>query len=643
MAQRVVTCPPQPPPCLSFPTTIFPKFGSGKRRLGVRRDPQELGRPLIQGGGAGTQQQQWGQAQAQHPAGQAQPWQPQWQGGQAQGGDYQTQVQAPHSQQSSPTHTQVTALTWQQQQALIQGSATYQANRLSAIQAQQAIARGPSQPPQQPQQNIDTSNPPGGTGPPPNPQGGQAGQPVQQQQQQQPRLIPEELEKIREHKRMKAQEQAEAPSRRWGQTPADHQGQGGDPQPQQDPPQEAHGDYNQEAPEQVPELEETCEPQGGEDEQQSQCQGGASQRNYHEGQGDQRRGNKATKSEIREEFRKRGLHKPDSYTWNQVAHWVDMVPFDAEGEGDSQSPAQQRGGVPSGDKEAARHRERYEARERGDLRQEQPREPRAPPTQRKDVEATGDKAAAEHRERYEARQRGDYSQETPASSTTQRRDTTATQQRGGHGSHQADSAAGEEQDARPVSTRGGVAWWRGEDLQKLHDRDGVFNHFTYSWGGYSPPLTWPPELPLSGTTHLHLRYLAHGMWVGEVVARGSELTPPYGRVPDRGFARVRQTSRRGEREGFIPQGTAFELIPVGLVHRNLEPEQWVLRIRNLPPAESRDPAGAPLKARKYLLTAPQNDLVGARGLDGRRRRRISCKCYDKGTSSTRHECVGSRP
>ncbi|CAE7516837.1 unnamed protein product, partial [Symbiodinium microadriaticum] len=143
---------------------------------------------------------------------------------------------------------------------------------------------------------------------------------------------------------------------------------------------------------------------------------------------------------------------------------------------------------------------------------------------------------------------------------------------------------------------------RGEDLQKLHDRDGVFNHFTYSWGGYSPPLTWPPELPLSGTTHLHLRYLAHGMWVGEVVARGSELTPPYGRVPDRGFARVRQTSRRGEREGFIPQGTAFELIPVGLVHRNLEPEQWVLRIRNLPPAESRDPAGAPLKARKYLLT-----------------------------------------
>ncbi|CAE7934152.1 pol, partial [Symbiodinium necroappetens] len=49
-------------------------------------------------------------------------------------------------------------------------------------------------------------------------------------------------------------------------------------------------------------------------------------------------------------------------------------------------------------------------------------------------------------------------------------------------------------------------------------------------------------------------------------------------------------------------GTAFELIPVGLVHRNLEPEQWVLRIRNLPSPNSRDPASAPLHARKYLLT-----------------------------------------
>ena len=147
-----------------------------------------------------------------------------------------------------------------------------------------------------------------------------------------------------------------------------------------------------------------------------------------------------------------------------------------------------------------------------------------------------------------------------------------------------------------------MAWWKGENLQSIHDRDGVFNHFTYSWGGYSPPLTWPPELPLSGSTHLHLRYLAHGFWVGEVLATGSELTPPYGRVPDRGFARVRQTSRRGEKEGFIPQGTAFELIPVGLVHHNLEPEQWVLRIRNLPSPNSRDPAGAPLQARKYLLT-----------------------------------------
>ena len=242
---------------------------------------------------------------------------------------------------------------------------------------------------------------------------------AQQQQQQQPRLIPEELEKIKAHKRMKEQEQAEAPGRRWGQATVDHQGRGSEPQPQQAPPQQDHGDDNQEVPEQVPELEEACEPQGGHDQPQGQCQGGASQRNYHEGQGDQRRGNKATKSEIREEFRKRGLHKPDSYTWNQVAHWVDMVPFDADGDGGSQSPTQQQGGVPSGDKEAAHHRERYEARERGDLRHEQPRDPRTAPTQRNNAEGAGDKTTAEHRERYEARQRGDYSRETPARPTAQ--------------------------------------------------------------------------------------------------------------------------------------------------------------------------------------------------------------------------------
>ena len=462
---------------------------------------QSYPQTATQGGGTGAQQQ-WGQAHTQHPPGQAQPWQPQWQGGQAQGGHHQVQqAQAPHSQQGATTHTQVTVLSWQQQQALIQGSATYQANRLSAIQAQQARAGGANKPPQQSQPHPATNNPPGVAGPHPSTQGGQAGpgQQPQQQQQQQPRLIPEELEKIKEHKRMKAQEQAEAPGRRWGQATADHQGRGSEQQPQQDPPQQEHGDDNQEVPEQVPELEEACEPQGGHDQQQGQCQGGASQKNYHEGQGDQRRGNKATKSDIREEFRKRGLHKPDSYTWNQVAHWVDMVPFDAEGDGGSQSPAHQQGGVPApGDKETAHHRERYEARERGDLRHEQPRDPQMPPTQRTDAGATGDKATAEHRERYEARQRGDYSWETPARSTAQRRDTKTSQQRGGHGSHQADSAAGEEQDARPVSTRGGVAWWRGEDLQKLHDRDGVFNHFTYSWGGYSPPLTWRQNSPYRG-------------------------------------------------------------------------------------------------------------------------------------------------
>ena len=474
------------------------------------------------------------------------------------------QIQGGHVQDQQPSHssgqpmaggpTQITALTWEQQQALIQGSATYQANRLSAIQAQQAKpphmlphqqpGPGGATPTSQPTQHYQqqTSGSQQGTGP----QQGQA-------PQQQPRLIPEELQKVREHKQKQAQAvpaQAEAPNRRWGNTADNPQTQQPDAEmqwghsPQQSPDcQQQTGGTQQHTPDdqerddmQAPELEEVCGPQGGQD-QDDQCQGGASQRNYHEGQGDQRRGNKATKSEIRAEFRKRGLRKPDHYTWNQVAHWVDMVPFEtAEEDGSQPSPTQQ--GDAGGGKEATRHRERYEARERGDLRQERRAEDQVPRHREDTTANVGDKAAAEHRERYQARQQGDYRREQPTGAQ-QQRDAGRTQQRKGHGSHQADSARGQPgTEVKPVTTRGGVAWWKGENLQSIHDRDGVFNHFTYSWGAYSPPLTWPPELPLSGSMHLHLRYLAHGLWVGEVLARGSELTPPYGRVPDRGFRPV---------------------------------------------------------------------------------------------------------
>ena len=136
-----------------------------------------------------------------------------------------------------------------------------------------------------------------------------------------------------------------------------------------------------------------------------------------------------------------------------------------------------------------------------------------------------------------------------------------------------------------------MAWWKGENLQSMHDGDGVFNHFTYSWGGYSPPLTWPPhrtaESPIGG---LHAS----------------------GRRP-----------RRGEKEGFIPQGTAFELIPVGLVHRNLEPEQWVLRIRNLPSPNSQRPGWRPsASAQVSAHVESQNLSMGAGGLDGGRGGRV---------------------
>ena len=154
-------------------------------------------------------------------------------------------------------------------------------------------------------------------------------------------------------------------------------------------------------------------------------------------------------------------------------------------------PDTTRGHHPSwGEKEATRHRERYEARERGDLRHERPADDQVPQLKGDTTGNVGDKAATEHRERYLARQQGDYSREQPARASPQQRDTGRPQQKRGHGSHQADSAAGEQPGAkvRPVTTRGGVAWWKGENLQSIHDRDGVFNHFTYSWGGYSPPL-----------------------------------------------------------------------------------------------------------------------------------------------------------
>ncbi|OLP94424.1 Multidrug resistance protein 1 [Symbiodinium microadriaticum] len=107
---------------------------------------------------------------------------------------------------------------------------------------------------------------------------------------------------------------------------------------------------------------------GGQDQQDDQCQGGASQGNYHEGKGDQRRGNKATKSEIRAAFKKRGLHKPDQYTWNQVAHWVGMVPFEAAGEeGSQQSPTQQGDTTPAGGKKKPHVTGNATKRENGEI------------------------------------------------------------------------------------------------------------------------------------------------------------------------------------------------------------------------------------------------------------------------------------
>ena len=123
-------------------------------------------------------------------------------------------------------------------------------------------------------------------------------------------------------------------------------------------------------------------------------------------------------------------------------------------------------------------------------------------------------------------------------------------------------------------------------------------------------LTWPSELPLSGSTHLHLRYLAHGFWVGEVVARGSELTPPYGRVPDRGFARVRQTSRRGEKEGSSLRGQPLSLSLLASSTATSSLNSGCFESETCPRPTPETPPALPFKPVNICL---QRDIGGRRG------------------------------
>ena len=104
----------------------------------------------------------------------------------------------------------------------------------------------------------------------------------------------------------------------------------------------------------VPPLEESCPAD-------DKC--GRADRPYHEGQGDQRRGNKHTKSEIRAEFRRQGVDKPPHLTWNQAAHMVGMTPFaeDQPQEGGTPpQPASSSGEPPPDSKAAAEAKARHE-------------------------------------------------------------------------------------------------------------------------------------------------------------------------------------------------------------------------------------------------------------------------------------------
>ena len=103
--------------------------------------------------------------------------------------------------------------------------------------------------------------------------------------------------------------------------------------PQQRRQQHADPTQQQRRATEVPPLDETCPAE-------SKC--GRADKPYHEGQGDQRRGNKHTKSAIRAEFQRRGIDKPDHLSWNEAAHMVGMTPFSEEQQHDGGTPPQPR-------------------------------------------------------------------------------------------------------------------------------------------------------------------------------------------------------------------------------------------------------------------------------------------------------------
>ena len=99
--------------------------------------------------------------------------------------------------------------------------------------------------------------------------------------------------------------------------------------------------------------------------------------------------------------------------------------------------------------------------------------------------------------------------------------------------------------------------------------------------------TWPPQLPLSGKTYLHLRCLAFGAWVREVL---------FAQTPDRATALL------GSQQGGLRVCTAGGL---GNLH-NGEPMQWLMRARKGPKQGEGELDATTLALSYYVLSWQQS-------------------------------------
>ena len=328
----------------------------------------------------------------------------------------------------------------------------------------------------------------------------------------------------------------------------------------------------------IPPLEESCPAD-------TKC--GKADKPYHEGQGDQRRGNKHTKSQIRAEFRKQGVEKPPHLSWNEAAHMVGMTPFADEpqqGRGTPPQPASSSGEPPPDSKAAAEAKAKHE-KNKAKFAQllNLHHLPRQPPTatphqaassssNEPAPESKADTAAKErHRSRMEALQTRDNPQHPGEArgQTAEHSDVTPAA-----ASHQSqpqplptETAAAE--GPGPHQRRGAVHIPTGGPLPRPFPLDSPItwntaaNHYMASMGGYLPPNPMPAALPITMHSYAHFRYLGHGGWVFCVLSRTSPATPSYQRVRRRGFARVRQQARHPHRGGLLSMGAQGEMHPLG--------------------------------------------------------------------------------